>query len=74
MKTLALSIFGEVDYILCICHCGSFWLAGKNWRRGIFLQGRGPVDLEFGNRMGISLRRILIRRILEQAWKSLKEC
>jgi hypothetical protein len=38
MRTLALSIFGEVDHIVCICHCGCFWLTGKNWRRDSFLQ------------------------------------
>jgi hypothetical protein len=37
--------------------CGCVWLAGKNWRRGLFLQSRGPVDLEFGSRFGVSLER-----------------
>lgn len=57
MRTLALSIFGEVDHIVCICHCGCFCLTGKNLGRGSFLQISGPGDLEFGSRMGISLGR-----------------
>jgi hypothetical protein len=48
MRTLAWSIFREVDHIVCIYHCGCVWLAGKNWRRGLFLQVEVQWTWSFG--------------------------